>query len=224
MRGAVFDCDGLLVNTEDLWWAAFEATANALGHSLDGIDPATLHGASVQLAAERLGECFGREVPETDLRKTLKAQFDSRPIAPMPGAKPLLTSLAGRLPLAVATNAPADIADAALGSAGLRHFFSVLVSAEQTAAPKPAPYVYLEACRQLQLEPSEAIGFDDSAMGTTSARSAALTVIGVTADDGVPLEADLIVPRLDDPRVFGLLESRGLPQRGVSALSRAMPS
>lgn len=177
VRGAVFDCDGLLVNTAELWWAAFEATANSLGHSLDGIDPALLRGASVRLAAERISESLGCEVPETRLLGALTTLIESHPIAAMPGAVHLLEELAGWFPLAVATNAPSDIAEAALRRAGLRRFFGPLISAEQTAEPKPAPDVYLEACRQLELHPSEAVAFEDSVLGAQSARAARMTVV-----------------------------------------------
>jgi HAD superfamily hydrolase (TIGR01509 family) len=204
VRGAVFDCDGLLVDTTDLWWAAFEATADSLGRSLDGIDPLLLHGASIGLAADRIGESLGCEISEAWLLRTLSGLIESHPIAPMPGARHLLEELAGWLPLGVATNAPADLADAVLRRAGLRRFVGPLVSAEQTAAPKPAPDVYLEACRELGLRPAEAVAFEDSVLGARSARDAGMIVVGVPPD-GDRLDGDLIVPRLDDERVLDLL-------------------
>jgi HAD superfamily hydrolase (TIGR01509 family) len=204
VRGAVFDCDGLLVDTTELWWAAFEATANSLGHSIDGIDPTLLRGASVPLAAARIGESLGCEVSEAGLLGALTTLIESHPIAAMPGAETLLEELAGWLPLAVATNAPSDIAEAVLRRTGLRRYFGPLISAEQTAEPKPAPDVYIEACRQLDLRPVEAVAFEDSVLGAQSARAARMTVVGVPLN-GDRLEADLIVPRLDHGRVFDLL-------------------
>lgn len=204
VRGAVFDCDGLLVDTAKLWWAAFEATADSLGRSLAGIDPLLLHGASIGLAASRIGESLGCEVSEASLLRSLSGLIESHPIAAMPGARHLLEELAGWLPLAVATNAPAVIAEAALRRAGLRRFVGPLISAEQIAEPKPAPDVYLEACRKLGLRPAEAVAFEDSALGARSARAAGMTVVGVPPD-GDRFDADLIVPRLDDGRVLDLL-------------------
>jgi HAD superfamily hydrolase (TIGR01509 family) len=193
-----------LVDTADLWWAAFEATARSLGRSLEGIDPLLLRGASVPLAARRIGEHLDCEVPEHLLLGTLRGLIETNPIAPMSGARSLLEELAGWFPLAVATNAPSEIAEAVLRQAGLRRFFGPLISAEQTAEPKPAPDVYLEACRQLELRPAEAVAFEDSVLGARSARAARMTVVGVPLN-GDRLEADLIVPRLDDGQVFDLL-------------------
>jgi HAD superfamily hydrolase (TIGR01509 family) len=207
VRGAVFDCDGLLADTAGIWTAAFEATAAAAGGSLDAIDPALLHGASVGLAARRIGEGLGGEVSEADLLGRLRGLIEAGAIEAMPGARSLLERLAGRLPLAVATNAPADLAEAVLRRVGLRRFVGPLVGVGGRVEPKPAPDVYLEACRRLGLRPAEAVAFEDSALGARAARAAGTFVVGVTAA-GTRLDADLIVPRLDDERVLALL---GIP-------------
>jgi HAD superfamily hydrolase (TIGR01509 family) len=204
IRGAVFDCDGLLLNTAEIWWAAYEATAESLGRSLNGADPASFNGMSVSLAAERLGKSLGCAVSEVDLLERLRTLVGHGPIAAMPGATVLLETLVGQMPLGVATNAPLDVAEAALQSAGLLDFFDLLVSAEHGGVPKPAPDVYLEACRLLALKPAEAVAFEDSAMGATAARDAGMTVVAVPSDDS-GIDADLIVSRLDDPGVFALL-------------------
>jgi HAD superfamily hydrolase (TIGR01509 family) len=176
----------------------------------------------VGLAASRIEASLGCEVPEAHLRQTLGALVDAHPIEPMPGAVTLLDALAGQLPLAVATNAPLEIAEAVLERAGLGRFFDRIVSAEETAQPKPAPDVYLEACRRLALEPLEAVAFEDSALGAQSARSAGLTVVAVP-ESGDRFEADLIAPRLDDARVFGLLGLGDDANRDPEAADREEP-
>lgn len=202
-RAAVFDCDGLLVDTGALWWEAFEASA---GGSLEGLDPASLQGASVSLAARLLGEHLGREVSELSLGETLSRLVGTQPLLPMPGAARLLAALAGRMPVAVATNAPAEIAAAALEGSGLRGLLGPIVSAEEVDAPKPAPDVYREACRRLGVAPDEALAFEDSALGAAAASAAGMTVVGVPSG-AHDLEADLVVARLDDPRVFRMLSA-----------------
>jgi len=204
VRGAVFDCDGLLVDSAGLWWAAYEATAESLGRSLNGTDPASFSGMSVELAAERLGKSLGCAVSEVELLETLQTLVEHHPIAAMPGTTVLLEALMGRMPLGVATNAPLDVAEAALQSAGLLDFFDLLVSAEHGGEPKPAPDVYVEACRLLGLQPTETIAFEDSPMGAIAARDAGMTVVAVPSEES-RIEADLVVSRLDDPGVFALL-------------------
>lgn len=201
----VFDCDGLLLDTEACWHAAYESVALELGSTLDGIDLGALNGASVALAAERLGRALGVRVAPSLLRSVLDDLVLSMPVAAMAGAPALLEMLAPQMPLAVASNAPIEFVTAALRRAGLLDFFSILVSAEQTAAPKPRPDVYLEACRRLQVDPSDAVAFEDSVLGAAAARAAALLVVAVPSAREAQMDADLTVGRLDDARVLGLL-------------------
>jgi beta-phosphoglucomutase-like phosphatase (HAD superfamily) len=89
----------------------------------------------------------------------------------------------------------------------LAPYLSAVVSAEQTHAHKPRPDVYLEACRKLAVDPSDAIALEDSAIGAAAARAAGLLVIVIPSSPDARIEADLTVARLDDPRVldvFGL--------------------
>jgi HAD superfamily hydrolase (TIGR01509 family) len=201
---AVFDCDGLLVDTEHCWHAAYRAAAVHVGRSLAGVSLASLNGASVGLAAERLSRAFGRRVPHALVRTALQDAVETKPIRAMPGAERLLETLSRELPLAVASNGPPAVVETVLSRAGLRGFFSALVSAEQTAAPKPYPHVYLEACQQLAVDPSDAIAFEDSPLGAAAARAAGLLLVAVPSDQDVQIDADLTVERLDDPRLLSL--------------------
>ena len=114
-RAAVFDCDGLLVDTARCWQAAYHAAAAAVERSLDGMDLAPLDGASVGGAAEILGGILGCPVPVQLLRSALMETLSTFAPPVMPGVERLLAMLDGRLPLAVASNAPADAVSIALG-------------------------------------------------------------------------------------------------------------
>jgi HAD superfamily hydrolase (TIGR01509 family) len=201
---AVFDCDGLLVDSERCWHEAYRAVAAAAGRSLGDVDLAVLNGASVGLAAERLSAALAAPISHELLRDELERAVAELPVEAMPGAHELLGTLACELPLAVASNAPVAIVDAVLRRTGLRHHFATIVSAEQVAAPKPWPHVYLEACRQLAVDPSDAIAFEDSLTGAAAARAGGLLLIAVPSQRTARIEADLTVPRLDDVRVLSL--------------------
>lgn len=201
---AVFDCDGLLVDSEHCWHAAYRASAAAVGRSLAGVSLASFNGASVGLAAERLSRALGLPISHELLREQLQLAVETEPIQPMPGAAWLLATLGAELPLAVASNGPAPVVETLLRRTGLRDRFSVLVSAEQTPAPKPYPHVYLEACRRLGVDPSDAIAVEDSELGAAAARAAGLLLIAVPTDPRARIETDLTVARLDDPRVLSL--------------------
>ena len=96
-----------------------------------------------------------------------------------PGAAELVAGLHGKVPLGIASNTARSLVLLALGSAPFADAFDAIVSAEEVPRPKPAPDIYLEACRRLGVEPSAAIGLEDSASGISAAKAAGLTVIAV---------------------------------------------
>jgi HAD superfamily hydrolase (TIGR01509 family) len=206
-RAAVFDCDGLLVDSADCWHRAYRTVAGRYGRDLDGFDLTSLAGASVAIAARRLSRALDVTVEEPPLRQALIEDFTAHPPAPLPGARELVAALRARMPLAVASNAPREIVVEVLERVGVARAFRAVVSAEQTAAHKPAPDVYLEACRRLRVAPSDSIAFEDSALGASAARAAGLLVIAVPSTAGMRMDADLVVEGLVDP---ALLEFLGL--------------
>ncbi|HEX7290705.1 MAG TPA: HAD family phosphatase [Conexibacter sp.] len=208
-HAAVFDCDGLLVDSQPCWERAYAAVAAARGRALDDVRLERLLGASVARAATLVSEDLGAPVSVGELRVALDASFAADPPEPLPGVTELVTDLAGRMPLGVASNGPRELVVAVLEQLGLRELFATVVSADETARDKPAPDVYLEACRRLGVAPQRAVAFEDSALGAQAARSAGLFVVLVPAAPGVPADADLVVPRLDDAGLRAFLDLSG---------------
>ena len=89
----------------------------------------------------------------------------------------------------MASNSPHALVDASLRSAGLTGAFGAVVSAQDVDHGKPAPDVYLEACRRLDADPAGSVAFEDSPTGVAAARAAGLHVIGVPSLAGVELPA-----------------------------------
>lgn len=198
-HAAVFDCDGLLVDSAHCWERAYASVAADRGRSLDDIRLERLLGASVARAAALVSEDLGAQVSTGELRGALDESFAADPPEALPGACELIADLAARMPLGVASNGPRDIVLAVLDQLGVRETLSAIVSAEETGRDKPEPDVYLEACRRLAVAPCEAVAFEDSALGAQAARSAGLVVVLVPAVPGLDVDADLVVPSLNDP-------------------------
>lgn len=207
-QGAVFDCDGLLVDTGRCWATAYRVALSEAG--ADPEDPQItrhldeLNGASVGLAAEHLSGVLGRPISPDLLRRALIEAVEAETLQPMSGADELLSALAGEVRLAVASNGPAAVVDTVLHKTGLRHFFSHVVSAEDVGVPKPDPAVYLEACRRLSVPPARAVAFEDSAMGAEAARAAGIHLVAVPTAEGIDLEADVQASSLADPEVLAV--------------------
>ncbi len=173
-------------------------------------DKATLIGRSIPVAAAVMAQRFGRlgESAAIQAEITLLAAHEIAAHAEaMPGAHRLLELLAGRLPLGVASNATRALLDAALARGQFGNAFLVSIAAEEVPAPKPAPDIYLEACRRLRVAPARALAFEDSLTGARSARAAGLKLVGIPTLASRDFPADLVVDSLDDARLLAWVGS-----------------
>jgi HAD superfamily hydrolase (TIGR01509 family) len=205
----VFDCDGLLLDTERCWTNAETALFAEYGRAFGLAEKRALIGTSMEAGGrvlERLLEQPGRAAHLTaELQELVLAEV-LRGASPLPGAAALVAELSGVRPLAVASNSPRRILDAALEGAGLAGVFDVTLGGDEVSQPKPAPDIYLRACELLAVEPSASVALEDSPTGAAAARAAGLYVVGVPSLPGLELDADLVVESLEHPRVRRALE------------------
>ncbi|MTD54280.1 HAD family hydrolase [Amycolatopsis pithecellobii] len=204
-NAAVFDCDGLLLDSTAAWGSAFDAAAGRVGHTLTAQEYAQLLGSSVRSAAARIVGWAGRpdrveEVAEA-LRLALRAAVRTETPRVLPGVVDTLARLRSEVPLAVASNAPEDILADMLAATGLRDAFLEIVSAETVSAPKPAPDVYLAACERLGADPTNSVAFEDSRPGALAAQAAGMSLVVVTSDEW-PEGAPLSWPALGRPMLY----------------------
>jgi HAD superfamily hydrolase (TIGR01509 family) len=189
----VFDNDGLLLDTESVWTRAEQDLFARRGLDFTATDKRELVGTSAAIAGavleRRLGEP-GRAVELIEELNVLVVAELEHGVEAMIGARELLTRLRERgTPIGLVSNSPPAFVLRSLEIAGFDDQFDVVLSAHEVAAPKPAPDLYLEACRRLGVEPGPAVvALEDSPTGVAAARAAGLTVIGVPSIEGIDLE------------------------------------
>jgi len=183
VKAALFDMDGLLIDSEAVYIVAMQAAARSFNlemplefcHAMVGIPRAECN----VMIQERYGQGFNLE----EFRGVYSANVRRRMEAGVPvkaGVVEVLTLLAERgVPCGVATSALRETAESHLGRAGLLPRFAALVARDDVERAKPFPDIYLEAARRLGVPPANCIAFEDSSPGLTAAHAAGTMAIMV---------------------------------------------
>jgi HAD superfamily hydrolase (TIGR01509 family) len=215
---AVFDNDGLLLDTEDAWTRAETRLFAARGAVFTPQHKRDLIGSSHTIAAAKLEAMLARPGEGVALMHELEElvlEEAASGVAPRPGAVALLDALAGAgVPIGLASNSRRIFVELVVGSAGLADRFAVVVTGDEVARPKPAPDIYLDACRRLGADPTRSVALEDSPTGIAAARAAGMRVIGVPYLPDLELGADVVATSLADASVhaaLGLISVSGLP-------------
>src|SRR5699024_9173382 len=174
----VFDCDGLLLDTESVWQRAEDSVVAEHGAVLQEGDQHVLHGSTIEGAAELIARRSGHS--EAEVLASLHREFDSElatGIRTMPGAAESLQLAGAKVPLGCASNSWLESLDSKLSLGGMREHFTVLEASDTVERPKPAPDMYAAAARALGAAPSRTLAFEDSGTGARSAQDAGLRLI-----------------------------------------------
>jgi HAD superfamily hydrolase (TIGR01509 family) len=204
----VFDCDGTLVDTQDTWDNAYTAVCARYGLTLDNTGLGRLVGRGLEDLGHELARLLNMHGQHQRLSAELLELADADPdqvVAAMPGAAEIVAALAGRRPLAVASNTPRAVVEGYLSTIGIRHHFAVVMGGDDVHRPKPAPDVYLTACDRLACSPADAIAVEDSPTGVSAGRAAGLFVVGVPSSPALRLAADVTAAHLGDPALLAML-------------------
>lgn len=202
-RAVIFDMDGLLLDTEVVWQEAEERLFAAHGEVFTREDKLAVIGTDFAWTARYFAERLGKppDAGPALVEEMVMSMYGllQQEVAGRPGALELVARLRGRVPLALASNSPRKLVDAALESARLTEAFDVIVTSDDVARSKPAPDLYLLACERLGVAPADVLALEDSSAGVASAKAAGLTCIAVPqfAETDVAA-ADRIIDSLEE--------------------------
>ena len=206
IAAVVFDLDGVLLQSEEVWDSVRERYVRERGGRYDTEVQRAMMGMSApEWSAFLAGEAGVPGTPEqinADVVERMLAAY-ARELPLIPGAVETVRRVADVFPLALASSSNRAIFEEVLELAGIADFFQATVSSEEVTRGKPAPDVYLEAARRLGVEPEHCAAVEDSHSGIRSAHSAAMRVIAIPNASYPPgaealALADVVLDSLDE--------------------------
>jgi HAD superfamily hydrolase (TIGR01509 family) len=202
----VFDLDGLLIQTEELWDEVREGLARERGGQYDAAAQRAMMGMSSPEWSRYMHEHVGLAASPDEIAAEVIERMAARYRDELPlidGALEAVERIGARWPLGLASSSNRPLIDLVLELSGLDRLFRVTVSSEEVARGKPAPDVYLEACRRLGVAPERAAAVEDSHAGIASAKAAGMRAIAIPnatfpPGDEALAAADLVLASLAD--------------------------
>ncbi|MBF2035653.1 MAG: HAD family phosphatase [Leptolyngbyaceae cyanobacterium T60_A2020_046] len=183
-KAFIFDMDGLIFDSELLYFEACQRAAAQLGYTVDQSLFLQLVGRSNDSAEAFFLEVFGATFPVHQFDRLWDAEwhglFNTKGIAFKPGLLSLLDWLEHHtIPKAVGTSSRQEEAHQCLKATGIFERFSTVVTVDQVSAGKPAPDIFLEAARRLNIAPQDCLVLEDSNAGVMAAQAAGMSVVMV---------------------------------------------
>lgn len=189
-QAILFDCDGVIVDTETLSSDILKRMLNELGLELNDH---TMHtqfaGFTTQQNLILAEKMLGKPLPSnflTDYREEFNNTIKTT-LHPIEGVRELLDAIT--CPIAMATNAQRAEMELKLDLIGLTHKFETRFAVNDVAEGKPAPDLYLAAANALQTAPEDCIVIEDSLAGIRAGKAAGATVLAYS--DALPAEAQI---------------------------------
>jgi HAD superfamily hydrolase (TIGR01509 family) len=182
IRAVVFDLDGVIVDSEQVWDSAREALARERGGRWRERAQQDMMGMSSVEWSRYMHDVIGLKDPPEEISAEVVRRLEATYREELPlidGAPEAVARLAERWPLGVASSSNRPIIDLVLELSGLDRFFRATVSSEEVPRGKPSPDVYLEAARRLGSDPESTAAIEDSRNGILSARAAGMRIVAI---------------------------------------------
>lgn len=178
----VFDLDGVIVDSEQVWDDVRERYTHESGGTYTATATRDMMGMSSPEWSRYMAEALGvpgtpEEINAAVVERMLERYGEQPPL--LPGAVDAVRLIAARWPVAIASSSNPELIERVVTRAGLEQSIRIVVSSQQVARGKPAPDVYLEAARRLDVEPARCAAVEDSENGIRSAKAAGMRVLAI---------------------------------------------
>ncbi|MGA3265790.1 MAG: HAD-IA family hydrolase [Verrucomicrobiota bacterium] len=181
IKGLIFDCDGTLADTMPLHWRAWQLVTQRHRihfpedrfYSLGGVPSRDI----LKLLGQEQGHSFDHIAVAHEKEEAylpLMAQIE-----PVHAVVEIAKANHGRIPMAVASGGTQTIICRVLDQLKIRHLFNAVVTSEMVKRQKPAPDIFLEAARQIGVEPKFCRAYEDTELGLQAIRAAGMEAVDV---------------------------------------------
>ena len=177
IKGAVFDMDGLMTDTEKLYLRYWKEAAADFGYDMQNEHVYAIRSLARKYSIPKLKSFFGEDFPTEEVRarrtELINAHIEKYGIDVKKGLFELLDFLSLKgIKLAVATATPRERALHCLEKIDALRYFDAVICGDMIESGKPDPDIYLTAARELGLPPEQCAAFEDSPNGIKAAHSA----------------------------------------------------
>lgn len=183
LQGVIFDLDGLMFDTENLWGSFWEPALAELGRPCPQGLAEAVRGTAGEAMREVVRRYCGEDCPAEkviEIAFRIAAETFKKPVPKKPGLDSLLAYLKAQgLPLAVASSSQEDTVRTHLKNGGIEPYFDVVISGGMTARSKPAPDIFLLAAERLGVEPEKCLVLEDSYNGVRAGRAGGFVTVMV---------------------------------------------
>ncbi len=212
IKAVAFDLDGLMFNTEDVYWKVGSELmrrrgreyTEKLSHAIMGRPPQVCFETMIRWHS--LDDTWQAMAAESE--EVFVSLLDDS-VSPMPGLLDLLDALEQHsIPKAICTSSSPQVVEAVLTRFEMRPRFEFVLTAADISHGKPNPEIYQKAAARFGIEPRDMLVLEDSQTGTTAAAASGAFAVAVPA--GLSAEhdfsvADLVAESLADPRIREVL-------------------
>jgi HAD superfamily hydrolase (TIGR01509 family) len=206
IEAVVFDLDGLLLDSEQVWDGVREQLVRERGGRWHARAQQDMMGMSSLEWSRYMHEELGVPDPPEEISAEVVRRMEEayrRQLPSLPGAVEAVRRLARVWPLGLASSSNRPLIDLALERMGIAGCFRATVSSEEVGRGKPAPDVYLEAARRLRVDPRRAAAVEDSGNGILAAKAAGMRTVAIPNPHFPPGadalgRADVVLRSLDE--------------------------
>jgi beta-phosphoglucomutase len=235
LRGAIFDFDGVIVDSHPVHTRAWKRFLESVGRMASEEElQFVLDGRTRDdILRHFLGELDTEKMVEYGHRKEQFFRDEAAAVQEIKGLRNFLENLEEtQLPLGIASSGSKSRVDLLLDRLSLKRYFRVVVTGDEVAQGKPHPAVFLKAAECLGTDPCDLIAFEDAVSGIKAAKSAGMICVGVAAPDRASLLVDAgandVVP---DFRPLSYLKLQGIFRSALgpaafssaNSLARSLP-